>query len=238
MFARGLNLNDFQAVIFDMDGLLLDTETIAISTFVAACRECGFEPDLKVYYKVIGTTYKKTQEILKEGFGEGFDYESVSKLWSRKFDAQVENQPVPLKTGVHSLLGCLYRRRMKMAVVTSTRRSTAVKELTNVELLQFFDLVVGGDEITNGKPNPDIYLKACVGLREAPEHCLALEDSDNGVRAAFSAGLTVIQVPDLLEPSTEMKALGHKIAKSLSDVEKIFNGTVTKKGGGLDSRVQ
>jgi HAD superfamily hydrolase (TIGR01509 family) len=212
-------LNNIKAVIFDMDGLLLDTETIAISTFVIACREYGFEPDLKIYHKCIGTTYKKTEEILKEGYGESFNYESVSKSWGRKFDAEVENQPVPLKAGVLSLIQYLSNRGMKMAVVTSTRRSTAVKELTNVRLLQFFKLVIGGDDITNGKPNPDIYLKACVELREAPKHCLALEDSDNGVRAAYSAGLTVIQVPDLLEPSAEVKALGHTITKSLNEVE-------------------
>jgi HAD superfamily hydrolase (TIGR01509 family) len=215
-------LSNIKAVIFDMDGLLLDTEIIARSTFIAACRECGFEPDLKVYNQCIGTTYKKTEEILKKGYGKSFDYESVSKIWGRKFDKQVENEPVPLKMGALSLVQYLEDRRMKMAVVTSTRRSIAFKELTNAGLLQFFKLVIGGDEITHGKPDPDIYLKACSELQEEPPGCLALEDSDNGVRAAHSANLTVIQVPDLVEPSIEVMELGHQIVKSLLAVEKMF----------------
>ncbi len=213
---------EYNAVIFDMDGLLLDTESIALATFIAACRETGFEPDLTVYRRCIGTTYQNTREILTQGYGKAFDYERVSKSWSRRFAAETENRPVPLKEAARGILDDLAEAKTKMAVVTSTRRSTAVKELTNVGIRDFFALVIGGDEVQRGKPEPDIYLKACAALAEAPEKCLALEDSDNGVRAAWRAGLTVIQVPDLVEPAPAVRALGHRIVKSLREVQTIL----------------
>jgi HAD superfamily hydrolase (TIGR01509 family) len=107
---------------------------------------------------------------------------------------------------------------VKKAVVTSTNHSLAVKILTNAKINRYFDFVLGGDQISKGKPNPEMYLTACERLGEKPGDCLALEDSDNGVISAFEAGLTVIQVPDLVEPSAKVKALGHKVMQSLEEV--------------------
>src|ERR1035437_4524403 len=214
-------MNNIKAIVFDMDGLLLDTETIALSTFVAACREHNFEPDISVYYRCIGTTSVRTKEILMDGYGQGFHYESVRDLWGKKF--QIETlKPIPTKMGAANLLEHLHKKGFKKAVATSTKNMTAQKELAEAGILQYFDFVVGGDEITNGKPHPEIYLTACRRLGEEPANCLALEDSDNGVRSATSAGLMVIQVPDLLAPSSEVKAFGHRIVKSLAEVESLL----------------
>jgi HAD superfamily hydrolase (TIGR01509 family) len=211
-------LKHINAVIFDMDGLLLDTEKISQTTFVAACREYHFEPDLQVYYQCIGTTMPKTKTILTEGYGQGFPYEAVSSLWRQKFHEETA-KPVPLKAGALSLLQYLEQKQIKKAVVTSTKHQRAQDELNNAEILHYFVFILGGDQIGQGKPDPEIYLKACQKLNKDPSCCLALEDSDNGVRSAFSAGLQVIQVPDMLEPSAEVKALGHQIMRSLADVE-------------------
>jgi HAD superfamily hydrolase (TIGR01509 family) len=215
-------LNDLKAVIFDMDGLLLDSERISLSTFVAACRECNFDPDPRVYYRCIGTTYGRAKEILQDGYGPAFPLAAIAFLWEKKYAEEQLNSTVPLKTGVLNLLKYLGQKGLKKAVVTSTYKENALRKLANAGILSYFELVLTGDEITSPKPDPEIYLAACRMLKEAPANCLALEDSDAGVLAAFSAGVMVIQVPDLLDPSAEVKALHHPIVKTLKDVETIL----------------
>jgi HAD superfamily hydrolase (TIGR01509 family) len=216
-------LTKHNAVIFDMDGLLLDTETIALKAFQEACREHGLDPDLSVYHKCIGTTYARTREILQEGYGPQFPYDTISKLWNQKFTCEVENFPIPKKEGVVGLLEYLKKNSIKRVVVTSTRRPTALRMLGNAGILDFFGFVIGGDQITNGKPHPEIYLTACQKLGEKPVDCLALEDSENGVRSARAAGIPVIQIPDLVPLSEEVKAFGHLVLKSLCEVEKYLS---------------
>ena len=215
-------MGNMNAVIFDLDGLLLDTEIIALSTFVDLCREFGFDPDLRVYYKCIGTTFSTTKEILTDGYGKSFPCDAISELWSKKYHEETSDKPIPLKTGTLSLLRYLEKEGVKKAVVTSTRQESARKRLANAEILHFFDFVLGGDQILNSKPNPEIYVTACQKLDEKPFNCMALEDSDNGVLSALNAGLVVIQVPDLVQPSANVRALGHRIAKSLVEVENIL----------------
>ena len=208
-----------------MDGLILDTESIALSTFIQACREHAFEPDLGVFYKCIGVDGAATRRIMSEGYGKAFPIESVFELWRKKMDMETKEKPIPLKAGALSLLKYLQKEQTRMALVTSTRTETAQRELTNAGLADFFGLILGGDQVSKGKPNPEIYLTACDKIHEEPVKCLALEDSDNGVRAAFHAGLKVIQVPDLVPPSAEVKALGHTIMGSLTEVENMLRAS-------------
>jgi len=215
-------MGKINAVTFDMDGLLLDTERIALTTFVDSCREFGFNPDLRIYYKCIGTTSSVTKQILKEGYGESFPLEAVSALWTEKNREATLSHPIPLKPGAANLLRHLEGNRLKKAVVTSTDQRTALKWLGNAGVLHLFEFILGGDQISKGKPDPEIYLTACRRLDENPSNCLALEDSDNGVLSATSAGLAVIQVPDLIQPSARIRTLGHRIVKSLIEVEAIY----------------
>ncbi|MDP6501247.1 MAG: HAD family phosphatase [Dehalococcoidales bacterium] len=208
----------YKAIIFDMDGLLIDSERIALSMFVQACRECDFEPDIEVYYRCIGTTPPQTKEIFRDGYGPDFPFEAISELWDKKYQEETLNKSVPLKEGALQLLKYLDGEGVKKAVATSTHQERARRKLANAKILHFFDFILSGDQILQGKPNPEIYLATCQRLGEEPAECLALEDSDNGVTAAFEAGLTVIQVPDLVEPSVRVQALGHKTVKSLRDV--------------------
>ena len=218
-------MKNINAVLFDMDGLLLDTERIALATFVEACRVHHFEPDVAVYLKCIGTKDTRTREILLEGYGKEFPFQPVYDLWRRKYSEETSTKPIPLKAGALDLLHRLEEEGLKRAVVTSTRQESALQKLSHTEVLGFFDFVIGGDQVLNGKPDPEIYLTACGKLGEEPGMCLALEDSDNGVLSATRAGLTVIQVPDLKEPSGEVKALGHKIVRSLADVLELIRTT-------------
>ncbi len=215
-------MGKINAVIFDMDGLLLDTERIALTTFVDSCREFGYTPDLGIYYKCIGTTPSVTRQIFKDGYGDTFPLEAISARWVEKYREATLHHPIPLKPGVIDLLRYLEGNGMKKVVVTSTDQQTALRWLGNAGILHFFNFVLGGDQVQNGKPHPEIYLNACRRLKAKPAKCLALEDSDNGVLSATEAGLIVIQVPDLVQPSARVRALGHRIVKSLIEVETIL----------------
>jgi len=217
----------YKAVIFDMDGLLLDTERMSISTFIEACREHDFEPDMSVYYKCIGVDWGKTKEILSAGYGEAFPLELITELWTKKMDRETTEKPIPMKTGAFSLLKYLEKEDIKMAVVTSTRTDIAKRELSNAKISHFFLFILGGDQVMKGKPDPEIYLTACRKLDEEPLKCLALEDSDNGTSAAFHAGLEVIQIPDLVSPSADVRNLGHRIVGSLVEVENLLRKSDT-----------
>ena len=201
---------------------MLDTETIAISTFVEACKEYGFQPDMSVYHKCIGVDWSTTKKILSKGYGNTFALEPITNLWKEKMDHEMLVKPIRTKKGALKLLTYLEEEGVKVALVTSTRTEIAQRALYNAKMDCFFLFIIGGDQVSKNKPNPEIYLTACHKLSEEPIKCLALEDSDNGVLAAFHAGLEVIQVPDLVPPSMEVKTLGHKIVESLEEVENLL----------------
>jgi HAD superfamily hydrolase (TIGR01509 family) len=205
-------------VLFDMDGLLLDSERLARDAFVRACRELNWEPDLAAYQRCIGSTYATTREILIEAHGSDFPYAAVDQRWSTHYHARLAQGPVPVKTGARELLEYLAGHQVRLALVTSTRRQTAEEKLQRTRLLDYFEHLVCGGETQRGKPDPDPYLAAADRLGIAPEQCWALEDSANGVRAAHGAGCTVFQVPDLVTPSAELRGLGHRIVTTLHDV--------------------
>ena len=205
-------------VLFDMDGLLLDSERLARDAFVLACRDFGWEPDLDVYHQCIGSTYASTREILIRAFGLNFPYDDIDVRWNEHYHARLAQAPVPLKQGVESLLGFLEQIEMPMALVTSTRRDTAQLKLERTGLLKFFDFLVCGGEAERGKPDPDPYLAAASKLDLDPVRCWAIEDSVNGVRSAHAAGCVVLQIPDLVAPTKETCRLAHAVEDSLQVV--------------------
>ncbi|MFC1890795.1 HAD family hydrolase [Thermodesulfobacteriota bacterium] len=215
----------YKAVIFDMDGLLLDTERIALDAFIETCERFDLEPDMEVYMKCIGTNNEKTREIFSDGFGPSFSYDAFSKVWFEKYRVSISNNPIPVKSGAIDLLEYLQQLKFKTAVATSTEYKTAVKKLTGTELKSYFKNIVGGDQVEKGKPDPEIYLKVSTLLAEDPKDCLVLEDSDNGVIAASGAGMDVIQIPDLKQPSEKIKDMGHMVLTSLNDVKRFLENT-------------
>ena len=206
------------AVIFDMDGLLLDTERIAYDAFQKACAELGTRVDKALYLSCIGTNMEETNRILRAGMGEEFPLDRLLEVWEGLYSDAALKQPVPLKQGAENLLRRLSDDGWEMAVATSTEHAWASVKLRNAGILDRFRFVVAGDQVSNGKPDPEIYTTAAERLGFSPGSCLALEDSDNGVRAAHAAGLRVIQVPDMVPPSPDVLALGHAVMASLHEV--------------------
>jgi HAD superfamily hydrolase (TIGR01509 family) len=207
-----------QALVFDMDGLLLDTERIALDTFDIACRAHGIVVEKEIYYLCIGSTGAATREILQRALGPDFPYEAISNDWSELYRARVSTQAVDLKDGALALLELVRGRRLPIALATSTRTALATTKLRLAGLDGYFSAIIGGDAVARGKPDPEPYLAATTALGVAPDRCWAIEDSDNGVRSAHAAGLYVLQVPDLVQPSAAVRGLGHVIVNSLYDV--------------------
>lgn len=209
---------DFEALIFDMDGLLLKTEAIAIKAFEEACEDLGHTMKKDVYLRCIGTNDMRAREILTEGFGQDFPIDEIIKLWDKKYHVRAVEQPVPLKKGVKTLLDLLVKNKIPAAIATSTAYEIAIKKLSNAGIFGYFNELVSGDMVRESKPHPDIYLMAAERIGIKPERCIALEDSETGVRAALAAGMQVFQVPDLVEPSAEFRQLGHTVVASLEEV--------------------
>jgi len=132
----------------------------------------------------------------------------------------IEESPIPLKDGAEELLRYISSIEIPIAVATSTAIDRAQKKLKSSGILDYFDFIIGGDQVTRSKPDPEIYLKAASELSSEPSKCLALEDSANGVKAAVAAGMTVVQIPDLVQPGEELLSLGHIVLRSLYDVPK------------------
>ena len=211
------NLN-IKAAIFDMDGLLLDSERICRDCFVQAGQRLGIAVDMAVYHACIGANEATTRGLLMAGYGDDFPYDAIRAIWLELYHAAALDQPIPVKAGAKELLAVIAESNTPIALATSTKHAQALTKLRHAGLIDYFDVVVGGDQVTRGKPHPEIYLAAAAGLDASPGDCIAFEDSENGVRAALAAGLTVIQVPDLVPPSAALQAFGHTICDSLLEV--------------------
>ncbi|WP_412497606.1 HAD family hydrolase [Vibrio furnissii] len=209
---------NFQAAIFDMDGLLLDTERVCIEIFEQACQAVGVPFLRDLYLSVIGRNAAGIEATLRAGYGPDLDYMQLHNEWRTRYNAVVKHQAIPVKQGVIELLEWLKAEHIPTAVATSTQRDVASIKLRLSGLERYFDAVATGCEVSQGKPHPEIYLLAASRLDVAPAQCLAFEDSNNGVRSAVAAKMIAYQIPDLVMPSDDVVALGHRIRPTLSDV--------------------
>jgi HAD superfamily hydrolase (TIGR01509 family) len=202
--------------MFDMDGLLLDSERLYTQAFTDACATFGRPFKSEVWQRCIGTTDTMSRQILAEGFGADFPLDEVLKDYRGRF-LKLQHAGIAPMPGVAELLTYLHSARMPLAVITSTRRTLAGMKLFSARLADYFSVRVCGGEVAAGKPSPDPYLRGAQLLGLAPAHCLVLEDSPNGVRAGVVAGTQVIQVPDQVQPSAELLELGHTVHKRLHE---------------------
>jgi len=205
------------AVIFDMDGLLFDTEALWQEALLAAAAEAGHEIPGEVYKGSIGVRRSQCGDLFRSHFGEDFRFEAFHADWRRHFWLIAENRPA-LKPGVLELLDILDRFGLPRAIATSSSRTTVERHLTAHGLMGRFDQMVCRGDYENGKPAPDPFLKAAERLGVEPRLCLALEDSHIGVRSAAAAGMMTVMAPDLLEPTEELSALCVLVARDLHQV--------------------
>jgi len=208
----------FGAVIFDMDGLLIDTEAIARFAWQQAAADCGVDLDDALFAKLVGRTRHDSNEILQTAFGAGFSLAAFRARCAARWEARLAETGITLKPGARELLDHLDTEGTPRAVATSSFRESALRSLALAGVLDRFPHLVTGDQVERGKPAPDIFLRAAEVLGVAPAGCLVLEDSLYGIMAAHAAGMVPVMVPDLVEPTEEVARLAHRILPSLHHV--------------------
>ena len=209
------------AVIFDMDGLLFDTETLYQAAAVAAAQEGGHDISSGIIFRLIGLPWQRGRAMLLAHFGAGFPVDDFEAAWLRHFWRMAEDG-LALKPGARELLDMLEELRLPRAIASSSSHRTIRHHLAAHDLADRFDALVGHGDYAAGKPAPDPFLTAAERLGVAPRLCLALEDSHNGVRSAAAAGMMTIMVPDLLPPTEEIRGLCTAIAADLHEVGRMI----------------
>ena len=207
-----------QAVIFDMDGVIFDTEHLAMSLWIQAADELGIPGIAELYPSVIGTTMARTHEILAEHYGVSFPREEFDRRVRDLYHEHYDREGLPVKPGVPELLCSLAANHVPLALASSTHSDLVRRELRDAGFLDYFDVVIGGDMVTHSKPHPEIFLRAANALNAAPEDCYVIEDSFNGIRAAAAAGTHPLMVPDMLQPTEEIRSLAEHVFPSLYEV--------------------
>lgn len=209
-----------EAVVFDMDGVLFDTERIIGECWKKVASEIGIDGIEDLLNACIGSNKKATRTIFLERLGEDFDFDYFDTQAHNTFLQKVEEEGLPIKLGVRELLEYLQQAGIRIGLASSTYEAGVRSHLKRVGLESYFEVIIGGDMVKASKPDPEIYLTACKELGVKPEHAIAIEDSYNGVRSASAAKLLTIMVPDLLPATEEIEALLYKKCDSLLEVMK------------------
>lgn len=215
-----------KAVVFDMDGVIFDSEKLYRKHWMITGEEYNI-PEItmrELCNRIAGATKEHNEKLMKSYFGEDFDYNTFRGKTMERMDEDIRQNGLDLKPGVKELFHFLKERGIKIGLATSTIRQRAEKNLRNAGILEEFDQIIYGGTVPNGKPAPDIYLKACEELGVAPSEAMGIEDSINGVKSASGAGLYTVMVIDLIEPTEEIRPLANQIYHSLFEIIDLLQG--------------
>lgn len=207
-----------KGVVFDMDGLMFDTETLTYELQKPILKEWGVDYTLDWYKQTVGKRIEDIIPLFRDLCGEDFDYEDFRVQCREAYQYYTDKNGVPIKDGLFELLDFLKSKGIKTALCTSTTKQSAARTLRISGTLPYFDELVCAEDVKRGKPYPDPFLKAAEKLGLKPENCLALEDSINGIKSAYTAGMITVMIPDLIEPTEEIKPMCYRIVPSLNEV--------------------
>ncbi|MBR1455888.1 MAG: HAD family phosphatase [Oscillospiraceae bacterium] len=216
-----------EAVIFDLDGVLLDSERVAQRRWRQIGAEMGLEGIDAVYLRCVGTNPARTRSIMEEAYGPRFSMEEFYRrlLAGRPQDGRAQ---MPVKPGARETLEALAAAGVPLAIASSSPEDYIRRELGGADLLRFFSQLVSGDMVTHSKPHPEIFLRAAALCGARPEAVWVVEDSFNGVRAAYAAGMHPVMVPDLLPPDAEMREKAEVILPDLPAVRTYLLETICR----------
>ncbi len=227
MFAKPV-----KAALFDMDGLLIDTESVYIDALQAAATAMGRDMPLSFCHSMIGIPGPVCDGMIREFYGPDFAFETFAAHFGEHARHAFE-AGVPVKPGAIELLDFFRDRGLPLAIATSSSQSTAAKHLGRAGLLDRFKAITTRDDVVNSKPHPDVYLEAARRLGVPPAHCIAFEDSNTGLTAAHAAGTMAIMVPDILQPTDEVRAKCVHIAPDLHAVLRILREALPDRSAAL-----
>ena len=211
-----------KGAVFDMDGLMFDTENLTYQLQKQILNNDGFDFSIEHYKQTVGKRLADLLPLFQKFFGEDFDAEGFRQKCREAYIKYTDENGVPVKPGLNEILEKLKAEKIKIALATSTTSRSAKRTLKTAGVLDYFDEIVCAEDVEYGKPDPEPFLKAAEKLSLNPGKCLALEDSYNGIISAHSAGMITVMVPDLIEPTEEITALCDYIFKDLNEVAKII----------------
>lgn len=207
-----------EAIVFDMDGLLFDSERIVQRSWEEAGNQLGLEHMGETIYHTLGMNLAGRNHYFRNTIAKDFPCEEFAKQARIWFYKIVNEEGLPMKNGARKLLEYGKVNGYRMAIATSSRKEYALKNLKAAKIYDFFDAGVFGDMVQHAKPDPEIYLKACDSIGAYPANCIALEDAPAGIRAAYAAGMKPIMIPDLVAPTPEIEALLYETCDTLLGV--------------------
>ncbi|WOF74219.1 HAD family phosphatase [Parvibaculaceae bacterium PLY_AMNH_Bact1] len=207
----------FDAVLFDMDGTLIDTESAYLEEWVRAAALQGFEITQDLWHQMLGLPTVDCHRLVQDAFGASFKLDEFATEYRARLNEKLQSH-VPVMPGVFDLLHDLKAKGMPLAVATSATRKSADAYLATAGLREFFSHIVTRDDVDQGKPHPEPFQKAAAALSVAPERCIALEDTEAGIRSAHHAGTIPIMIPSLKQPANEIAELCHLICNDMREV--------------------
>ena len=208
----------YQAIVFDMDGVIFDTERLVIEFWKEVAKKHNIPNIEHTCIQCLGTNRVRTREIFLENYGADFPFDPYRAEVTELFNTHYKGVPLPTKPGIRELLSYLQEQDIKVGLASSTAQHLVRDEIGTAGLLPYFQTLVCGDMVEHSKPTPDIFLKACEILNADPTKSIAIEDSFNGIRSAHCAGMTPIMVPDQVQPTDEIRTLAFHVMPSLLDV--------------------
>lgn len=218
-----------EAIVFDMDGLLFDSERIVQRSWEEAGNQLGLEHMGETIYHTLGMNLAGRNHYFRNTIAKDFPCEEFAKQARIWFYKIVNEEGLPMKNGARKLLEYGKVNGYRMAIATSSRKEYALKNLKAAKIYDFFDAGVFGDMVQHAKPDPEIYLKACDRIGAYPANCIALEDAPAGIRAAYAAGMKPIMIPDLVAPTPEIEALLYGTCDTLLGVIGILEKLKSRK---------
>lgn len=209
---------NIEALIFDMDGLIFDSERIVQRSWNITGEILGYGQIGEHIYHTLGFNVNRRETYFKSVFGEDFPMDRFNELTRKTFWEIVDREGIAIKTGVIELMDYAKERGLKMVVATSSRREYSTRLLTDEGIMDYLDGCVFGDMVTHAKPDPEIYLKAAEIAGVNPGNCIALEDAPSGILSSYGAGMKPVMVPDLAVPSEDILNKLYFKADTLLDV--------------------
>jgi HAD superfamily hydrolase (TIGR01509 family) len=216
-------MKKIKAILFDMDGVIFDTERVYLEGWKKVFKKYGYEMKKEIYVSVMGTGRKNVSETFVRIYGEDLPIIQMYEEKDRELFKAIDEGKVPLKEGAKEILIFLRENGYKTALATSAKRERAMKQLKMGKIEELFDVVVTGDEVEKSKPDPGIFLTAAKKLSEEPENCIVVEDSPAGIKAAYNAKMIGFHVEDLKEADEKILKYCHNNFKNLLEIQKYID---------------